>query len=113
MDAAQEPIDQLIDRALEGDNRRPDADADPVHEMAVRFRELVDVVLSQPDSSRDSATGQPGKPLLICIGDLDRCLPDHQIAMLEAMHFLTSADRARTARPLPLPIAVSYCYRRN
>jgi hypothetical protein len=30
-------------------------------------------------------------PLVICVDDLDRCLPDQQIAMLEAIHFLTSA----------------------
>jgi hypothetical protein len=92
VDAGQEPVDQLIDRALEGDSRRPDGDADPVHEMAVRFRDLVDVVLSAHDPARDPVTGASSKPLLICVDDLDRCLPDHQIAMLEAMHFLTSAD---------------------
>jgi hypothetical protein len=84
IEAAQEPVDDLINLALDDNGRKPEenTDADPVHEMAVRFRDLVDEVVS-PAS---------GKPLLVCVDDLDRCLPDHQIAMLEAIHFLTSAD---------------------
>lgn len=84
--AAQPAVDQLIDDLMKPDDERPNADADPVHEMAVRFYELVDEVLS-----RDGLDGNSSKPLLICVDDLDRCLPDHQIAMLEAIHFLTSA----------------------
>lgn len=86
-DAAQQPVDKLIDKALDAGDGQPSTDADPVHEMAVRFRELVDVVLSL----RNSAQVSSDKPLLVCVDDLDRCLPDHQIAMLEAIHFLTSA----------------------
>lgn len=82
VDAAREPVDALIDRALDGGGQRADAVADPVKEMAGRFRELVDGVIAPPDA---------GKPLLVCVDDLDRCLPDQQIAMLEAIHFLTSA----------------------
>ncbi len=86
-EAAQPAVDQLIDQVMKGDNQeRPDADADPVHEMAERFYDLVNLVLSQASSG-----GKSGKPLLVCVDDLDRCLPDHQIAMLEAIHFLTSA----------------------
>jgi KAP family P-loop domain len=81
LEAAQEPFDDLISAALDDGRQEVDPDADPVHEMAVRFRELVDEVVD-PASE---------KPLLICVDDLDRCLPDHQIAMLEAIHFLTSA----------------------
>jgi hypothetical protein len=81
VDAAKEPVDDLINRALDGDGQRSDPDADPVHEMAERFRELVEV-MTPPNS---------GKRLLVCVDDLDRCLPDQQIAMLEAIHFLTSA----------------------
>ncbi len=82
IDPVKEPVDDLIDRALGGGTGlRTDVDADPVKEMAGRFRELVEVVA--PRNAR--------KPLLICVDDLDRCLPDQQIAMLEAIHFLTSA----------------------
>jgi KAP family P-loop domain len=81
IDPAKEPVDDLIDRALGDGGPQPDADADPVHEMAERFRDLVEVI-----TPRNS-----GKPLLVCVDDLDRCLPDQQIAMLEAIHFLTSA----------------------
>jgi hypothetical protein len=87
LSAVQDPVDQLIDRVLDGDARGPDADADPVHEMAARFRDLVKEVLSV----RDSSNGASDDPLLVCVDDLDRCLPDQQIAMLEAIHFLTSA----------------------
>jgi KAP-like P-loop domain-containing protein len=80
IDPAKEPVDDLIDRAM-GGGSRPDVDADPVHEMAERFRELVEVI----------APIDSGKRLLVCVDDLDRCLPDHQIAMLEAIHFLTAA----------------------
>lgn len=80
IDPAQEDVDGLIDRAL-GAGPRSDMDADPVREMAVRFRELVEFM-----APRDS-----GVRLLVCVDDLDRCLPDQQIAMLEAIHFLTSA----------------------
>lgn len=82
IEAGQPEVDKLIDDLM-GDGQKPDPDADPVHEMARRFYELVDEVLGQP--------GGAGKPLLICVDDLDRCLPDHQIAMLEAIYFLTSA----------------------
>jgi hypothetical protein len=93
--AAQPSVDKLIDDVLtRDDQQQPDADADPVHEMAVRFYELVDEVLAQENRAARPGQDQAdrlGKPLLICVDDLDRCLPDHQIAMLEAIHFLTSA----------------------
>jgi hypothetical protein len=81
IDPAKEPVDDLIDRALGGAGPRSEVDADPVHEMAGRFRDLVEAI-----APRDS-----GVRLLVCVDDLDRCLPDQQIAMLEAIHFLTSA----------------------
>jgi hypothetical protein len=81
--AAQPAVDNIIVGLL--DNPSPDVDADPVHEMASRFYELVDAVVGNPDGNTTRL------PLLICVDDLDRCLPDHQIAMLEAIHFLTSA----------------------
>jgi len=58
-------------------------DADPVAAMAERFRELVDEYLTL----KNHTAGR----LIICVDDLDRCLPDHQIAMLEAIYFLTGA----------------------
>jgi KAP family P-loop domain len=81
IEAAKPAVDEMIDDLLEpgGDTAE---DADPVAAMAERFRELVAELLA--------GTGRDG-PLLVCVDDLDRCLPDHQIAMLEAVHFLTSA----------------------
>jgi hypothetical protein len=81
IDPAKDDVDTLIDRALGAGAARPDVDVDPVKKMAERFRDLVKDVLIESS----------GKPLLVCVDDLDRCLPDHQIAMLEAIHFLTSA----------------------
>ena len=52
--------------------------------MAERFKELVDEYLAATPSEQGR--------LLICVDDLDRCLPDHQIAMLEAIYFLTGAQ---------------------
>jgi hypothetical protein len=34
--------------------------------------------------------------VLVCVDDLDRCLPDRQVAMLEAIRFLTSAGAPAT-----------------
>jgi KAP family P-loop domain len=81
--AAQPAVDDVIRDLLTPDDQRPIADADPVKAMAKRFHDLVDEFLSP--------TGRSSAPLLICVDDLDRCLPDHQIAMLESIHFLTSA----------------------
>ena len=81
LDPAQQPVDALINRAF-GDGAQPEADADPVRGMARQFRALVEATVS----------ANPAKRLLICVDDLDRCLPDNQIALLEAIHFLTSAQ---------------------
>jgi hypothetical protein len=82
IEAAKPAVDEMINGLLEpgGDTAE---DADPVAAMAERFRELVEELLARTDRG--------GGPLLVCVDDLDRCLPDHQIAMLEAVHFLTSA----------------------
>ncbi|MEO5332026.1 MAG: KAP family NTPase [Magnetococcus sp. YQC-5] len=47
----------------------------------LHFQHIVQTILTH-----DS----PGKRLLICIDDLDRCLPNQQVALLEALHFLTA-----------------------
>jgi hypothetical protein len=114
IDPAKEPVDDLIKRALGGEGSPADAEADPVHEMAEKFRELVEDTVSGSTvsgstvsgstvsgstvsgstvsgSTVSGSTGDTGGRLLICVDDLDRCLPDNQIAMLEAIHFLTSA----------------------
>jgi len=67
--------------------RQPDRD--PVDAMAVRFRELVEKVLSEVAASNRER-------LLICVDDLDRCLPDRQIAFLEAIRFLIASDARAT-----------------
>ncbi len=62
---------------------------DPVALMGERFRELVSELISE-DSEADNAR------ILVCIDDLDRCLPDRQVAILEAIRFLTSAGAQAT-----------------
>ncbi|MEA2493860.1 MAG: hypothetical protein QOJ29_1771 [Thermoleophilaceae bacterium] len=82
LQAGKEPVDELIGQLFEQDGAAPPVDLDPVASMADRFRELIDEYLTVTKSEHE---------LVICVDDLDRCLPDHQIAMLEAIHFLTSS----------------------
>ena len=58
------------------------AGADPVAQMAEQFRQLIDHTCDTRD----------GRPVIICIDDLDRCLPDRQVALLEAVKFLLAAQ---------------------
>jgi hypothetical protein len=83
--AAEGSVDDFIKEIFEPQqNSGPvGQDADPVAAMAERFRELVD----EYSTLKNYKTGR----LIICVDDLDRCLPDHQIAMLEAIYFLTGA----------------------
>jgi len=62
---------------------------DPIAEMASSFRELVDAAC--PESMR----GVGGR-LFILVDDLDRCLPERQVALLQALRFLVSAGAAAT-----------------
>ncbi len=83
--AVQPVADEAIKDWLGPGDRPGIPDDDPVAAMAGRFRELVEEVL------RSSTSPYEGR-LVVCVDDLDRCLPQHQVAMLEAIHFLTSAD---------------------
>lgn len=91
VEAAQPAVAEIIDGLLDNAANASGADADPVHKMAERFKELVDAVIGGQDQDQDGARDEARLPLLICVDDLDRCLPDHQIAMLEAIYFLTTA----------------------
>ncbi len=66
--------------AAELDEAVAQPDPDPVASMSARFAELVDAVLAAQGTAR----------LLVCVDDLDRCLPDRQIALLQAVRFLIS-----------------------
>jgi hypothetical protein len=84
--AGEQAVDDFLTELFAespGTNGSPDLD--PLAAMAERFRELV--------TEYTSTVGEGGR-LIICVDDLDRCLPNHQIAMLEAVHFLTSANAA-------------------
>lgn len=89
IEAAEGPIDDLLSGwfSVSGWMAQARPDPDPVAKMAERFRELVDALVEP---------GEDGVPrLLICIDDLDRCLPHRQVALLEALRFLGSSG-ART-----------------
>jgi len=90
-DVAAEEAKVLLDGLFEAEEMDKDSrpDVDPVSKMGERFKELVGGVLASEGSSPESR-------LLICIDDLDRCLPHRQVALLEALHFLVSADAQTT-----------------
>lgn len=69
---------------LDAEQKLPDPD--PVARMGSRFAELVDAILAEEGAER----------LLICVDDLDRCLPDRQVALLQAMRFLISSGAKAT-----------------
>ena len=81
--AAEGSVDDFLNELFEPGGNQAAIDADPVAVMAERFRDLVDEYLALMD--------QENGRLIVCVDDLDRCLPDHQIAMLEAIYFLTGA----------------------
>lgn len=83
------PVDDLLKglfSALKEEDVAP-PETDPVSKMADRFRELVKAVLAANKAGKNER-------LVICIDDLDRCLPDRQVALLEALRFLTSTGAA-------------------
>jgi hypothetical protein len=82
LSAGESAVDGAINELFDGPASSTPGDSDPVATMAQRFRDLVTEYLALTGASEQ---------LVVCVDDLDRCLPDHQIAMLEAIHFLTSA----------------------
>jgi hypothetical protein len=90
LEAAERPIDELLRGwfAVLLLRREVRPDPDPVAVMAERFRELVDTL-------RGQAEGEDER-FLICVDDLDRCLPHRQVAILEALRFLSSSGAATT-----------------
>jgi hypothetical protein len=81
MTSAAAPIDDFIKSVF--DESGPETPYDSVKVMADAFRQLVD--------QYQILTNSGDRQLVILVDDLDRCLPDHQIAVLESIHFLTSA----------------------
>lgn len=75
-DPSVDAVEKLFDaRSQAGDKFA----SDPIYELRQQFKKLVD--LCAPD----------GK-LLICVDDLDRCMPARQISLIESFHFLSSAE---------------------
>lgn len=81
-DAATGPTLDILEAFLARGPER--VDLDPVAAMARRFRELVEFVI--PEDER-----KLGGRLIVCVDDLDRCLPDRQVALLQALRFLCAA----------------------
>ena len=84
---ATDPVDKMVSglfdaAGMKGETDNPDPD--PVSVMGERFRELAQKLL-------EAKGDQPDARLLICVDDLDRCLPDRQVALLEAIRFLISS----------------------
>jgi hypothetical protein len=87
--SVEELVNSLAAIAAESEADGPPApDPDPVAVMGKRFRELVEQVIL--------AQGPAGNRLVVCVDDLDRCLPHRQVAILEAIQFLVSAEAAVT-----------------
>ena len=82
MSSAAAPVDDFIKGLF--DEGAAETPYDSVKAMADAFRQLVDQYQLLTDSQ--------DRQLMVLVDDLDRCLPDHQIAILESIHFLTSAD---------------------
>lgn len=90
LSALAEPVDALVEAMMSPPEHTAGApDLDPVAAMAGRFAALVAAAL--PPDEREH-----GARLLICIDDLDRCLPDRQVALLQAVRFLLSAGAPAT-----------------
>ncbi len=91
-EAVSKPVDNLLaglfDSLDRQEQKAKELDHDPVEAMARRFRQLVDEFFKLTNTS--------GGRLMVCIDDLDRCLPDRQVAILEAFHFLGSANARAT-----------------
>jgi len=84
--AAANEAKELLEGLFEAEELDSEStpDPDPVSEMGKRFADLVGALLTEQGFA-------PNARLLICIDDLDRCLPHRQVALLEALHFLISA----------------------
>jgi len=80
MSQAATPVDDFIKELF--DEGKTETPYDSVKAMADEFRKLVDQYQRLTNSQDDQ--------LVVLVDDLDRCLPDHQIAILESIHFLTS-----------------------
>lgn len=84
---AAEPVDRMIEGLFRAAGMSPESDrpdADPVAMMGERFAELTGKLLAAKGKGEDAR-------LLVCVDDLDRCLPDRQVALLEAIRFLISS----------------------
>jgi hypothetical protein len=57
---------------------------DPVSGLGESFRHLINLILEAKGYSKEGADR-----VLVCVDDLDRCLPHRQVALLEAIGFLT------------------------
>lgn len=88
---AKDVLTGLFEAAETDDRQHKEAvpDRDPVSIMGERFAELVAEVLAEQQAG-------DAERYCVFIDDLDRCLPDRQVALLEAIHFLSSASARAT-----------------
>ncbi len=83
IDAAAKATDGLLEHLFLPTG--PPPATDPIATMAANFRQLVDLALAAQNKG-------PAARLLICVDDIDRCLPERQVALLQAFHFLLGAQ---------------------
>jgi hypothetical protein len=69
---------------LVGERMQAGPGGDPVAELGGALRELASAVVP-------AEVAAVGGRLLVCVDDLDRCLPDRQVALLQALRFGLSA----------------------
>lgn len=72
-----------VQSLLEGESESGSQKVDPVMEMAQDFRELTLAALGD--------YAEVGTRLIVCVDDLDRCLPGRQVALLQGLRFLVAA----------------------
>ena len=81
MSIAARPVDKIIGALFDaqhnatGQDDSSQPDPDPVAVMGERFRTLIEELLKAHANRTDR--------MLVCVDDLDRCLPDRQVALLD------------------------------
>lgn len=88
LDDVASMAETLLKNLFDAAEQQTSYQADPVAPVGVAFKQLVDDYLASTDKAKSQ--------VLIFVDDLDRCLPERQVALLEAFHFLVDAGANAT-----------------
>lgn len=88
--AAAESVDELL-ASLAQDTAAAVPEPDPVAVAAEKFNDLCTAWLHSAINT-DSGV----RTVMICVDDLDRCLPDRQVALLESIRFISATGAPAT-----------------